>query len=226
MKNLLMLLVLANVLYYLWSNYTVDAPEPGVAIVSESDIGPPLNVARHTANGQPANAGVLGQPGEAAVLDAVVGPSCVTVGPFTEEADADTAVLESVNEGLRALARSEIGDIFVGHWVQIRNLPDDATANRMVQALQDEGLTDAYLVRTDDEGLKISLGLFGEIERAERVELQARALDMPVEITPRTREGSVYFVDIGLPPGRGAESIIERYGEDRVALRGAARCPE
>ena len=66
MKNLLMLLVLANVLYYLWSNYTVDAPEPGVAIVSESDIGPPLNVARHTANGKPANAGVLGQPGEAA----------------------------------------------------------------------------------------------------------------------------------------------------------------
>ena len=148
------------------------------------------------------------------------------MGPFTEEADADTAVLESVNEGLRALARPEIGDIFVGHWVQIRNLPDDATANRMVQALQDDGLTDAYLVRTDDEGLKISLGLFGEIERAERVELQARALDMPVEITPRTREGSLYFVDIGLPPGRGAESIIERYGEDRVALRGAARCPE
>ena len=35
----------------------------------------------------------------------------------------------------------------------------------------------------------------------------------------------VFFVDIGLPPGKGAGSIVERYGEELVALRDAATCP-
>lgn len=81
-------------------------------------------------------------------------------------------------------------------------------------------------MRTEDEGLKISLGLFGDIERAERIELQARSLDLPADITARTREGSVYFVDIGLPPGKGAGAIVEKYGEERVLLREAATCPQ
>ena len=69
------------------------------------------------------------------------------------------------------------------------------------------------------------MGLFGDVERAERIELQARSLDLPADISPRTREGTVYFVDIGLPPGKGAGAIVEKYGEERVAMRDAATCP-
>ena len=43
--------------------------------------------------------------------------------------------------------------------------------------------------------------------------------------TLRTREDTVFFVDIGLSPGKGAGNMIEKYGEDRVLLRGAATCP-
>jgi hypothetical protein len=32
-------------------------------------------------------------------------------------------------------------------------------------------------------------------------------------------------VDIGLLPGNGAGAIVEKYGEDRVALRDEATCP-
>ena len=39
-------------------------------------------------------------------------------------------------------------------------------------------------------------------------------------------EGTVYFVDIALPPGRGAGAIIEQYGEDKVKLREGATCPQ
>jgi hypothetical protein len=95
----------------------------------------------------------------------------------------------------------------------------------MIDRLVAGGLTDAYLVPTDDEGLKISLGLFGEMSRAERVELQAESLDMAAEISPRTREETIYFVDIALPPGRGAGAMIERFGEDKVLLRAQATCP-
>ncbi len=96
----------------------------------------------------------------------------------------------------------------------------------MINTLKEGGLGDAYLLDTDDEGLKISLGLFGEMSRAERVELQAKSLELPADITSRMREGTVFFVDIGLPPGKGAGSMIEIYGEDRVLLRDAATCPQ
>jgi hypothetical protein len=149
----------------------------------------------------------------------------VTIGPFKVSEEADSAVLEYSNEGMKTALRSAQGQIFVGHWVQIRNVADEATAKNMLAKLSDSGLTDAYLVRTDDEGLKISLGLFGEIERAEKIELQARSLDLPADISPRMREGAMYFVDIALPPGRGAGAIVEKYGEERVAMRDAATCP-
>jgi hypothetical protein len=126
---------------------------------------------------------------------------------------------------MRATVRSTEGQVFVGHWVQIRDIPDRQTGNQMIDRLVAGGLTDAYLVPTDDEGLKISLGLFGEMSRAERVELQAESLDMAAEISPRTREETVYFVDIALPPGRGAGAMIERFGEDKVLLRAQATCP-
>jgi hypothetical protein len=74
--------------------------------------------------------------------------------------------------------------------------------------------------------MKISLGVFGIRESAERVELDARALDLPAEISPRFSEGTLYFVDVGLPQGRGAGDIVERYGEEMVLLRDEATCPE
>jgi hypothetical protein len=225
MKNLLLLLILANILYLMWGMFATQDPQPGVAIVEESDLGPPLDVTTGQVNTSVASVGAVLGSGDPSDLEAVVGRSCVTIGPFKVSGDADTAVLEYTNEGMKAAVRSALGQIFVGHWVQIRQVPDEATASQMLDKLKAGGLSDAYLVRTEDEGLKISLGLFGDVERAERVELQARSMDLPADIAPRTREGTIYFVDIGLPPGKGAGAIVEKYGEDMVALRDAATCP-
>jgi len=226
MKNLLLLLVLANVLYFMWGMFTTEDPQPGIAVVNESDLGPPLQVSMDLGIESVASVGAVLGSGEPSDLEAVVGRSCVTVGPFKVSGDADSAVLEYGNEGMRTALRSEQGQIFVGHWVQIRNVADEATANGMLEKLVAGGLNDAYLVRTEDEGLKISLGLFGGIEGAEKVELQARSLDLPADISPRMREGTVFFVDIGLPPGKGAGAIVEKYGEELVAMRDAATCPQ
>lgn len=226
MKNILLMLLLANILYLMWGLFTNEESQPGVAFVEESDLGPPLDVTTGRDSDTIASVGAVLGSGEPSALEAVVGRSCVTIGPFKENADADSAVLGYSSEGMKALLRATRGQIFVGHWVQIRNIADEAEANSLLAQLTAGGLTDAYLVRTEDEGMKISLGLFGDVERAEKIELQARSLDLPAEISPRTREGDVFFVDIGLPPGRGAGAIIEKYGEDRVLLREAATCPQ
>ena len=225
MKNLLLLLILANILYRMWGMFATENPQPGVAVVEESELGPPLDVTTGQDSNSVASVGAVLGSGDHSDLEAVVGRSCVTIGPFKVSGDADTAVLEYTNEGMKAGVRSTQGQIFVGHWVQIRQVPDEATASQMLEKLKAGGLTDAYLVRTEDEGLKISLGLFGNVERAERVELQARSMDLPADISPRTREGTIFFVDIALPPGRGAGAIVEKYGEDMVALRDEATCP-
>jgi hypothetical protein len=223
MRNLLLLLVLANILYFIWQMAIKEPPEPGVAVVTEAELGPPLELSR-TPQAAASVGAMLGSSGQMD-LAAVVGRSCVSIGPFTSSPEAQRVFRDYQDEGMRTFVRSTKGQIFVGHWVQIRDIPNRETGNAMIDKLVAGGLADAYLVPTDDEGLKISLGLFEEMSRAERVELQAESLNMAAEISPRTREETVYFVDIALPPGKGAGAMIERFGEEKVLLRGRATCP-
>ena len=225
MKNLLLILLLANILYFLWGWVADDDVQPGVAVVNETDLGPPLTVAQQpAADAVPGIDSGLVSTG-LTTLAAVVGRSCVTIGPFRERGDADSALTRYAGEGMRTQLRDTTGQIFVGHWVQIRSIPSRDESNRMLSVLADGGLPEAYAVETEDEGLKISLGLFGDLDRAERVELQAQSLGFDADITPRFRDGQVFFVDVGLPPGRGAGEIIKRYGEEQVMLRDRATCP-
>ena len=147
-------------------------------------------------------------------------------GPFRQGIDADGAQSRYSSEGMKTAQRMERGEIFVGHWVQVRNIPDREAGNATVAALREGGIPEAYLVTTDDEGLKISLGVFGNRDGAERVQALARSLGYPAEIMPRTADGVYYFVDVALPPGRGAGAMIERYGEEKVRMREVSSCPD
>ena len=222
MRNILLALLLANILYFMWGKFVETPEENGVALVDEDELGPSLEIAEPVL---PEGDGAEAALGKESELSAAVGRSCLTVGPFRAATDADGALAELESDGLRASLRTTEAPVFVGHWVQVRNVPNRNSGNEMLAQLQEGGLGDAYMVETEDEGLKISLGLFGEVERAERVELQAKSLGFDVAVTQRTRNAMVTFVDVGLPPGKGAGSIIQQYGEDRVLLREAATCP-
>lgn len=224
MKNLLLLLILANILYFMWGMFTPEDAETGVAVVEEADLGPALQVTAGQDTESIASVGAVLGSGESTDLEAVVGRSCVTIGPLASGV-ADSAVLEYRNEGMKAALRKTRGQIFVGHSVQIPNVPTREAGRGMVTTLGEKGLGDAYIVGNDEDGYAIALGLFGNAENAEKVELQAGAAGYEVDISQVWRDGEVFFVDIGLPPGKGAGAIVERHGEDKVALRDAATCP-
>ena len=225
MKNILLALLLANILYFMWGMFTEEKSQPGVAFVEESDLGPPLEVSTDRDTDSIASVGAVLGSGESSALEAVVGRSCVTVGPFKESEEADSAVLEYRGVGMQSDMRSETGQIFVGHSVSVPNVPDRPAGRAMLRRLADEGLGDAFIVGNDEDGYSISLGIFGNAGNAEKVELQAESAGFEVDVSEMTRDGMVYFVDIGLPPGRGATAIIDRYGQERVLLRDTATCP-
>ncbi len=206
MRNLLLLLLLANILYFVWGMIVKDDDEPGVAVVEEVDLGPPLDVSTvHDADVAASVGAVLGS-GVPSDLEAVVGRSCVTIGPFRESADANRALTEYTDEGMRAAFRSTSGQIFIGYWVQIRDIVDKLTATDMLYKLHAGGLTDAYLESGDAESVYISLGLFGDMGRAEKVELQAKSLDLPATVTPRTAERTIFFCRYRIAARQGGRS--------------------
>jgi len=226
MKNLLLALLLANILYFLWGMFSGSDSEPGVAIVDEDDLGPPLVARANRDADAAASVGAVLGSGEPSDLEALVGRSCVTVGPFRTSEDAERANMEYVGEGMRAAIRSGQGQIFIGHSVQVVNVPNRDEGRTMLNRLHDGGLTDAFLVGSEEAGLAISLGIFGNQSNAEKVELQAKSLGFDVDVAPMARDAAVFYVDIALPPGKGAGAIVDKYGEERVLLREQATCPQ
>ncbi len=225
MRNLILLLILANILYFMWGMFTTEDPQPGVAVVEETDLGPPLDVAARDADDTIASAGAVLGAGESSNLEAVVGRSCVTLGPFKVAADADTAALLYSDEGMKTATRQGKAQVFIGHSVQVDDVASRIAGRQMLRKLAEQGLDEAFIVGNDEDGYSIALGIFGQMDNAEKVELQAEAAGFEVEVTPMMRDANVFFVDIGLPPGRGAGAIVERYGEEMVAMREAATCP-
>ncbi len=219
-----MILVLANVLYFLWDRYVIEPDQPGVAVVDESQLGPPLIVSKTRVAEAAASVGAVLGSGQSSDLAAIIGRSCVSIF-FRRNGEADSAVAAYEREGMRASLRSTQGQVFIGHWVQIRNIANREIGNGMIEKLQSGGITDVYLMDDDDGKFKISLGLFGEMSRAEKIEIQAKSLDLPADITSRMQDAKVFYVDIGLLPGKGAGAMIEKYGEERILLREKATCP-
>jgi hypothetical protein len=226
MRNLVLLLLLANILFFLYERFVEEPPETGVVTVNESELGPRLEVSKVPVAQAATSIGAVLGSGRPYDLAAVVGRSCVSIGPFTDSNEANGSLADYLNEGMRADVRATQGRTFVGYWVQIKHIPDKATGLAIKEKLVAGGIADASEPVTDNNEYMISLGLFSDMSRAERIELQAKSLELEPEINQRlSDEKTVFFVDIALPPGKGAGAMIEKYGERRVLLRDAATCP-
>ncbi len=185
MRNLVLALLFANLLYFFWNRWVGEAPpvDPGIDIVDPGELAPRAELA-------PAPAVGAAEP---------VLPACISFGQFDEREAADARLEELTGEGYSAAIRSATGEVFIGHWVQVVDIEGRAAANALVARLTEGGMEEAYVVGDDAEGYTISLGLFSELERAERVELQAKAIGIDAVVGDRTREAEVFWVDVTSP---------------------------
>lgn len=207
MRNLFLVLLFANLVYFFWARW-VSTPtvETGVILHKEADLVPLAELAPR-------------RP------DAPAAPVCLSVGPFEDQAAAEIALVNLTDADVDAALRTAAGQVFIGHWVQVVNIDDRAQANRELKKLKDGGIAEAYIVGDAASGFGISLGLFSELPRAERVLEQAQALGASANITDRTRDGDVHWLDVKTAdPTRLAELLGDNATPERVVYDGAV-CP-
>ncbi len=154
-----------------------------------------------------------------------IGGSCASLGPFKTSSEANMLATEYASRGIQVRLREVNLPIFIGHWVQIRDIVDEQTGNQIVVRLRNGGIREAYLVTTEEQGLKISLGLFEERSRAEKLKADAESMQYVADISPRMRDELGYFVDIELSLSETASALTRKYGEGLVLLRAQASCP-
>lgn len=144
-------------------------------------------------------------------------PVCTMIGPFSDRATAEAAA-DSLGDdspgtdspggaglaGGQARIREADGDVWLDYWVNLSSLATREQTSAAIATLRDGGFDDAYMIRGDEEGGDIiSLGVFREMSRAERLSGQIRALGLTPSIVDRFRPGTVYWLVIE-PAAAGA----------------------
>jgi hypothetical protein len=206
MRNLVLLLLLANALYWAWEhwlkpeNSSVEVVAPtaqGLTLVSEVEPVTEPSVAPEVV-AEEVLAPEAAATEEVAVAAAPVAePQCVSLGPFRDLPEAANVGSNLKRAGLKSRQRVGEGDIWIGHWVHIDNLGSRATAEGVLARLREGGVSDSYIV-SDDGSQGISLGVFSEIKRAGTRRQQVQELGFAPVVTDRSRRGTVYWVDVDL----------------------------
>jgi hypothetical protein len=239
MRTLCLLLVLANALFFVWSQLvdvhdsaldrapasTAEAP-PRIVLMRELDEEPqasdePKEI-RDVA--PPAVEPLDAQREQLARTDDL---TCTSVGPFADLPQAAQAQSALRAAGYEPRQRVEEGELWVGYWVSVPNLPTRAAAETALRTLTDNGVTDVYLMPEADPAHIVSLGVFSDYQRAQRRADQVRALGLEPRISDRRRAGSVYWLDVDLrEPGEVIDASVFQTGEARIMRLEMRACPE
>jgi sporulation related protein len=212
MRTFCLALILANVLYFVWSQLVVVHVNPlDRAPARSANLPPRLVLARevpHNEQREPASVNPLQAPSVAPLQsnntpEAQASSTCTSVGPFADLAQASQAQASLRGAGFDPRQRVENGEIWIGYWVSVQNLATRSEADTAIKTLNGNGITDVYLMPGTDPPNVLSLGVFSDYNRAERRATQVRALGLEPRISDRKREGSVYWIDVDLKePGQ------------------------
>jgi hypothetical protein len=200
-RNLFLALLLANLLLFAWNGWVVPPSRP-VAAVSPVPQRQPAQGA--SVPGAPGRDGVAVAPEVAASppppaatpLGAMA--ACVQIGPLAAAEAAAELGRSLASGGIAAIPMARDTQVWVGNWIQVGGFATPAAAEEARRRLVAGGLADAYLMQEGAEPV-ISLGVFREKERAERVASIARGLGFRPVSTNRYRPAVEYWLLARIP---------------------------
>jgi len=230
MRTLGLLLILANVLFFVWSKLlavnSVPLDRPAVAasnatqrivLARESAIPPVPPAVRGV---QPPRV----EPAGARSATRAGAFSCTSVGPFAALPEASQAQVALQTAGFDARQRVEQGELWVGYWVSLQDLPSRDAADNTAAQLQAKGVADVYVMPGEHT---LSLGVFSDYQRAQRRADEIRGLGYQPRIDDRKRSGSVYWIDVHLKePGQLIDTSIFQTDPGRIMRLELRACPE
>jgi SPOR domain len=187
MRALIILLILANLAFAAWA-LLIDRPVDAPAARDISRLGKLLLAS------EPRPAG-----GNAANVH------CMTIGPFNDLVVAASAATVLQTRGFTPTQRDEAGPDAVAYWVYLDNVPSETEANRLLQRLRANGLTDARTmpITATDPTRRVSVGLFNEKGGADRRARDIRRLGLTPVITEQHQALATYWLDLALTtPGQ------------------------
>lgn len=214
MRVLALILILANLCFWFWARY-VDVPESRPVVTNPVAARTPRLV---LAQERPAAAG------EAAQLNKEL--TCLSVGPFTDDAQS-TAIAERLTKaGFTTALRSEAAEVFAGYWVTLNGFAKRADAEQTLNKLKAAGITDASLLTEEGRANTLSLGLFSEKSNAEQRRGEAAKLGLEPQIQNRMRKGEAHWLDVSLQePGQHIDPQLLQTDDGGISRLETRPCP-
>lgn len=250
MRAFCLLLVLVNALYFIWSS-VIDVQVSSLdRVPMRVAVPPPRIVLAKEAQNTPAEAQPEAEQEDETVADVrdVVPPqveplespgtvqppaarqdalSCTSVGPFADLGQASQAQATLRSLGFQPRQRVEQGELWTGYWVSVRDFPTRDSAEVALKTLNDNGITDVYLMPGSDPPNVLSLGVFSDYQRAQRRADEVRAIGLSPQISDRKRAGSVFWIDVDLKePGETIDTSLFQVGQSRILRLELRGCPQ
>jgi hypothetical protein len=243
MRTFSLLLILCNILFFVWSQlidvniHPLDRappqranPPPRIVLAREAREEPPTEAVTQQVE-TPEETAEENVPVESVPVEPQQVASgnefgCTTVGPFANLSDAAQAQAALTAEGFSPRQRLEQGELWVGYWVSVQNLPNRDAAEEALQRLTDAGITDVYLMPGSEPPNVLSLGVFSDFHRAQRRLQEVQRLGLQPRIDDRKRAGTVYWVDVDLTaPGQAIDASIFQTDPRKIMRLELRACP-
>jgi SPOR domain len=200
-------LLVANLLFLAWAQW-IDGPRdagahdalshlPRLQLVGEQEAPKPSAAIAPPAPPE-ALAPVVAEKVALQIPNLPQVPRCTTVGPFNDIAHAARAAGLLTQRGFKLQQRAEEGETIEGYWVFVGGLASDQDVNEVVTRLEQNGFTDAHVMKNFSTNRRISVGMFSTRDRADKRAAAIKAMGLTPEVGERKFPGTVYWVDVAL----------------------------
>lgn len=125
---------------------------------------------------------------------------CLTLGPFPSQADMRNAAGALAPLAMRLRHRETHVTEARGHWVYLPAFATREEALAAARELAGRGVRDYYVVTAGDQQNTVSLGLFRDEGNAERRRAQIIELGFDAQLTVRSEDRPLYWVDVASRP--------------------------
>jgi len=230
MRNLFLILLLANIGYFTWNQWLVSPDSPG-GTTAKTDSTPTLQLVTEVQAGQAAGASsdqtrLAMVAGDTAAAGTGNPDRCVSMGPFVELTQAAEAITVLTAGGLSPKQRLAEGEIWSGYRVQIPSLPSREAANKVLVSLQEHNISEQpYVVPGGDSRNAISLGIYSDFQRAQKRANEVRPLGFEPEIAIWHRMGQVYWIDFELENDQAIDPVDFKSMPEQIMRLDERECP-